>query len=100
MIFFFSPEPMAMKKVRNFYSFIMHDLDLDGIQIFFDICYWFPCENIGLNPELLTFPEIDFNVGCEDYKPQNIEKTIKVLLKSIENLSITEKQKNIYKNWI
>ena len=84
-----------LSEIRNFYAFVMTDLDISGIFILLDMMKWFPCESIGVNPEMLTFAGVDFEDGCEDYKPEkiNFEKLFK-------KLNINEKQKEKYRNWI
>ena len=89
---------IELSKVKHFYAFIMHDLDLDGLKIFFDMKKWFQCESIGLNPEMLAFSGISFDQGSENYKPKNKENTIKHLNNVIKKY--TPEEQEVYKNWI
>ena len=83
-----------LSEIRNFYAFVMTDLDVSGIFILLDMMKWFPCESIGINPEMLAFAGVDFEDGCEDYKAEkiNFEKTFR-------GLDISKKQKELFRNW-
>ena len=83
-----------LSEIRNFYAFVMTDLDISGIFILLDMMKWFPCESIGINPEMLAFAGVDFEDGCEDYKAEEIgfEKIFK-------GLNISEEQKKVFRNW-
>ena len=86
---------IELSEIRNFYAFIMTDLDIGGIVIFLDMKKWFPCESIGINSEMLAFAGVDFEDGCEDYEPVNIN-----FEKMFKKINISEEQKEIYRNWI
>ena len=86
---------IELSEIRNFYAFIMTDLDIGGIVIFLDMKKWFPCESIGINSEMLAFAGVDFEDGCEDYEPVNIN-----FEKMFKKINISEEQKDIYRNWI
>lgn len=87
-----------LSKIRNFYAFIMTDLDIGGILILMDMKRWFPCESIGINPEMLAFAGVGFEEGCEDYKQKSIDFEGK---KGIFNrYNIDEEQRERYRDWI
>ena len=83
-----------LSRIRNFYAFVMTDLDVSGIFILLDMMKWFPCESIGINPEMLAFAGVDFEDGCEDYKAEkiNFEKTFRTL-------DISKEQKEVIRIW-
>lgn len=83
-----------LSEIRNFYAFVMTDLDISGIFILLDMMKWFPCESIGINPEMLDFAGVDFEVGCEDYKAEKID-----FEKIFRTLDISEEQKKGFRNW-
>jgi len=91
---------ISLGKPKNFYVFVMHDLDLDGIKIFFDMKKYFPCESIGINPEMLDSSGVSFEDGCEDYKPENRSKTLKYLYETIEKSNFTNEIREMYKKWV
>lgn len=89
---------IELSKIRSFYAYVMTDLDQDGILILMVMKRWFPCESIGINPEMLAFAEVNFEDGCEDYKPRNINFEGK---KGIFNeYNIDGDQKKIYRKWL
>ena len=83
-----------LSEIRNFYAFVMTDLDVSGIFILLDMMRWFPCESIGINPEMLAFAGVDFEDGCEDYKAEKIG-----FEKAFRTLDISEEQKELFRNW-
>ncbi len=83
-----------LSEIRNFYAFVMTDLDVSGIFILLDMMRWFPCESIGINPEMLAFAGVDFEDGCEDYKAEEIS-----FEKIFWTLDISEEQKRVFRNW-
>ena len=93
---------IELSEIRNFYAFIMTDLDLGGIKIFLDMKQWFPCESIGVNPEMLVFAGVDFEEGSEEHiTSQKTKKdTITGLKNSINSLNISKEQGEGYGNWI
>lgn len=83
---------IPLSKVRNFHIFVQHDLDVDGLQIYFDIKKWFPCESVGVNTDFLEHIGVGFDEIAEDYAfPELPEKQKKKLKKQM--LGLTEKQK-------
>lgn len=93
---------LELQEIRNFYAYIMVDLDLGGIAIFLDMKQWFPCESIGINPEMLDFAGVNFEDGSEEHiiSKKTRENTITGLNRKIRKLDISEEQREIYRNWI
>lgn len=85
---------IELSEIRNFYAFIMMDLDFAGINIFLDMVKWFPCESIGITPEMLDFIGVDFEDGCENYKPKNIR-----FEKMFKDYNIDVKEREKYRIW-
>ncbi len=79
----------------------MTDLDLSGIAIFLDMKQWFPCESIGINPEMLAFAGVNFEDGSEKHiiNKKTRDGIIAGLKRKIRELDISEKQREIYRNW-
>lgn len=93
--------------IKNFHCFVLHDMDIKGLEIFFDMKKHFNCKSIGVNPEFLEYCEYDFNKLSEKYK-NNKGKTLERVSEKLEigvhtildglNISIEEKEK--YNSWI
>ena len=67
---------IELAKIRNFHVFVLHDYDISGLAIFFDIKRWISSESIGVNPDFMEFCGIDENDVNEDYKISNKVKQI------------------------
>ena len=67
---------IELAKIRNFHVFVLHDYDISGLAIFFDIKRWISSESIGVNPDFMEFCGIDENDVNEDYKISNKIKQI------------------------
>lgn len=93
--------------IRNFHCFILHDMDISGLEIFFDMKRHFNCKSIGVNPEFLEYCEYEFNQLCENYKNkkgktlERVSKKMEVKVHTILNeLDIPVEEKETYNNWI
>lgn len=93
--------------IKNFHCFVLHDMDMSGLEIFFDMKRHFNCKSIGVNPEFLEYCGYDFNLLTENYKNKK-GKTLERVSKTIENktrtvfneLDIPVEEKETYNNWI
>ncbi|MFW9973549.1 MAG: hypothetical protein ACFFDF_25435 [Candidatus Odinarchaeota archaeon] len=93
--------------VKNFHCFILHDMDISGLGIFFDMKRHFNCISIGINPDFLKYCNYDFNQLCENYKNKKgktlkrvsmtMEEQVRTVLNEVD-ISIEEKQR--YNSWI
>ncbi len=93
---------IPFSKVRNFYVFVQHDLDIDGLMIYFNIRERFPCESVGINPDFLEHIGVEFDEIAEDYdvtETQKEKQKEKVRNKVLE-FDITEDEREKYNNWI
>lgn len=54
-------------KVRNFHIFVQHDLDIHGLEIYFNMVTYFPCESVGVNSDFLKDIGVEFEEIAEDY---------------------------------
>ncbi|KKK45916.1 MAG: hypothetical protein Lokiarch_05850 [Candidatus Lokiarchaeum sp. GC14_75] len=93
--------------IKNFHCYVLHDIDMSGLEIFFDMKRHFNCKSIGVNPEFLEYHGYDFNQLCEKYKTvegKKLERVPKILegkTRSIFNeLDISVEEKETYNNWI
>ena len=67
---------MELSLVSNFHVFVVHDFDLDGISIFFDIKRTFNnAVSVGINNEMLNLCGIDFEDINQEYKKGVANKT-------------------------
>ena len=93
--------------IKNFHIFVLHDMDMKGLEIFFVIKRYYNCKSIGVNPEFLEYCEYDFNKLSEGYKnkagkklervPEMLEKGAHTVL---NGLDIPTEEKEMYNNWI
>ncbi len=79
---------LRLKKVRNFRTFILHDLDQSGLQIYFDILKYIDCQSIGINPEFLESFNIDENEVNEPFRAKNKNELISGVKRTISGLYI------------
>lgn len=93
--------------VKNFHCFVLHDMDISGLEIFFDIRRHFNCKSIGVNPEFLKYCNYDFYQLCENYKSDKgktllrVAKEIEKAARSIfDGLEIPIEEKEMYNKWI
>ncbi len=95
---------IELSKIRNFHAFCMHDLDINGIEIFFDMKRHFNIVSIGINPEFLEYIGVNFDDIKELWEPKGGKKTRETLIKIartvLNDLDISEEQYKIYSNWI
>lgn len=59
---------LRLRKVRNFRTFILHDYDQSGLQIYFDIKKYIKCQSIGINPDFLKKFSLDENELKEPFR--------------------------------
>ena len=94
--------------IRNFHCFILHDMDMKGLEIFFDMKrHFINCESIGVNPEFLEYCGYEFEKLCEKYKTDTgksretvssqLEDGTRTVFNELD-MSIEEKER--YNNWI
>lgn len=87
--------------IKNFHCFVLHDIDLSGLEIFFDIRKHFNCKSIGVNPDFLEYSGYDFDELSEGYKSEKSRKMVEKRTYTIFNeldISIEEREK--YLSWI
>ncbi|MBA7467090.1 hypothetical protein ES707_02286 [subsurface metagenome] len=87
--------------IKNFHCFVLHDIDLSGLEIFFDIRKHFNCKSIGVNPEFLEYSGYDFDELSEGYKSEASRKMVEKKTYTVFNeldISIEEREK--YLSWI
>ncbi|KKK76257.1 hypothetical protein LCGC14_2865480, partial [marine sediment metagenome] len=58
---------MEVKKVKKFYVFVALDYDLDGLKIFFDLKRYFPCESVGIHPDMINETGVPMSEIHQDY---------------------------------
>ncbi len=58
---------MEVKKIKKFYVFVALDYDLDGLKIYFDLKRYFPCESVGLHPDMINETKIPASTINQDY---------------------------------
>ena len=95
------------RNIKNFHCFVLHDMDMSGLEIFFDMKRHFNCKSIGVNPDFLEYCGYDFNKLCENYKNKKGKKLelvptlIETKTRTIFNeLDIPIEEKETYKMWI
>ncbi len=95
------------RHIRNFHCFVLHDMDMKGLEIFFDIKQHFNCKSIGVNPIFLEYTNYDFNDLSEDYKSEKGKKLERVTIKLekathtvLDRLNISVEEKEMYESWI
>ncbi len=93
--------------IKNFHCFVLHDMDISGLEIFFDMRRHIKCKSIGVNPEFLEFCGYDFDELCENYKTndgkklERVSKSIEKKARTVFNeLDITIEEKEMYNKWI
>ena len=87
--------------IKNFHCFVLHDIDLSGLEIFFDIRKHFNCKSIGVNPDFLEYSGYDFDELSEGYKSEKSKKIVEKKTYTVFNeldISIEEREK--YLSWI
>lgn len=87
--------------IKNFHCFVLHDIDLSGLEIFFDIRKHFNCKSIGVNPDFLEYSGYDFDELSEGYKSEKSRKMVEKKTYTVFNrldISIEEREK--YLSWI
>lgn len=92
----------------KFYVFILHDWDIDGLKIFFDIKRYFPCESAGLNNELIDYcGNVDKSLLLESYKSTDGKAKkaqilgSKSMLKELKDMNIINDERfKEYTKWI
>lgn len=89
---------------KKFFVFVVHDYDLDGLTILFDMKRYFPCESAGLNLDLINESGIEtegFLMGYKTPTGEAREKQVKgaySVLNSIKDITPEVKEK--YISWI
>ena len=91
---------IELAKLKRLYIFVLHDFDLSGLMIYFNIRKWIDCESVGINPDFLREGDLDFEQLFEFYKPKNKNKLIKGARGMIKTLDISEKEKVKYNEWL
>ena len=93
--------------IKNFHIFVLHDMDMKGLEIFFDIKQHFNCKSIGVNPKFLEYCEYDFDESSEEYRtdagkklPRVSEKLEAGTYTILSRLDISIEEKEMYNNWI
>ncbi len=93
--------------IKNFHCFVLHDMDMKGLEIFFDIKRHFNCKSIGVNPEFLEYCEYDFDDLSEEYRndagkklPRVSEKLEAGTYTIFNGLNISVEEKETYESWI
>lgn len=86
---------------KKFAVFNLMDYDLNGMQIHLDMKKWFDCEPIGVTPDMLNycFDEAVIDKFKENYNPKNIEKLITGVENMVNDLDITQEDKEKYISW-
>ncbi|GAH44266.1 unnamed protein product, partial [marine sediment metagenome] len=91
---------IELSKLKRLYIFVLHDFDLSGLMIYFNLKKWINCESIGINPEFLRERDLDIEQLFEFYKPKNRSKLLKGAKGMIEALDIDEMEKTKYNEWL
>ncbi len=112
---------IELSEIRNFHAFCMHDLDMSGIGIFFNMKRYFDITSIGINPEFLEYIGVNFDDLKELWevepkkgrtkkgepkktKEERIQETKDTLIKLSQDLlnktNVSEEQHKIYSSWI
>ena len=94
-------------KIKNFHCFVLHDMDISGLGILLNIRKHFPCESIGVNPDLLEYCKYDFNKMSVKYRdgdtgkelPTANEITIETVKTVLNELDIPIEEWEIYNKW-
>ena len=94
--------------IKNFHVFVLHDMDMSGLEIFFDVKRHFKCKSIGVNPNFLEHHEYDFNKLSEAYRSKTTgkesyrvsEKLVSKTITILNQLDITIEEKETYNKWI
>lgn len=89
---------IELAKVRNFHVFVLHDYDISGLAIFFDIKRRISCESIGVNPEFMEFCGIDKSEVYEDYKVS--KKTKQITYTILQDCILPSNEYEKYESWI
>lgn len=58
---------MEVNKVKKFYVFVALDYDLDGLKIYFDLKRYFPCESVGIHPDMIDETGVPISEIHQDY---------------------------------
>ena len=90
---------LRLKKIRNFRVLILHDLDQNGLQIYFDIKKYIKCQSIGIHPEFLKRFNIDENEVNEPFKAKSNDKIKKGTIGMINLLDVDKSTKEKFRNW-
>lgn len=88
---------IELAKVRKFYTFIMHDLDVNGLMIFFNMAKWIQAESIGINLKFLDVIGVDFDEISEDYSP--LKRDLKGSRNMVRKLGNGNREDDYYE-WI
>lgn len=91
---------IELSKLKRLYIFVLHDFDLSGLMIYFNLKKWINCESIGINPEFLAERDLDIEQLFEFYKPKNRSKLLKGAKGMIKALDIDEMEKAKYNEWV
>lgn len=90
---------LRLKKIRNFRVLVLHDLDQNGLQIYFDILKYIDCQSIGINPEFLKRFKIDKNEVDEPFKAKSKDKLDKGTITMINGLKVKKSTKKRFREW-
>ncbi len=94
---------LKYQNLKKFYVFLVHDYDLDGLTIFFDLKRYFPCESAGLNPILIEKSKINTKGFLQGYKTKSGKarnKQIKGANSVLNDLRIRKEERKVYREWI
>lgn len=93
---------MKFTSVSNFHVFVVHDFDIDGLKIFFDIKKTFNnAESSGINQEMLDFAGVKFDEINQDYKSGKAKQVqITGAETMIKSLSVDKKTQEKYNSWV
>lgn len=95
--------------IKNFHCFVLHDMDMSGLEIFFDMKRHFNCKSIGVNPDFLKHSKYDIKELklYEKYRNKKGEEIPEVskLLKDkavtiFNGLVLSTEEKEKYDEWI
>jgi len=90
---------LRLRKIRKFRLFVAHDLDQNGLMIYFDMLRYINCQNIGITPEFLELFKIDKEEVSEPFTAKNKNAVIKATIGMIDELEIEDSEKDKFIEW-
>jgi len=96
-------------EIKNFHCFILHDMDISGLRVFFNMKKHFNCKSIGVNPEFLEHCEHKFDDFSEEYRTDSEKGKVRERCSdemeqgahtTLGELDISIEEFEKYKSWI